>query len=365
MAIKKYNGRDITLAAMLKVHYFPYLEHSNAPSTGEGNSQPEKGGYRRNRFLYQYFKRDVLPHAGQRFDHIFQGKAKEAADTRLYRIFFMGNSLAYGFGIDPHERYYSLLEKDLNERGQVSVIPAAVSAINSTQENVLFHLAVLPQKPDFVVTINGWNDVMMPAIFSLRPGDPMTMSALYGKYDQVFFNLVMRVCKRSTLASRFVTRLLERDRKDFLKTFRSDNVFRESLSRSIVNVYMQNLETVAEGCRLRGIKFLHILQPSGDVLWERYEDRFPPPVRDEFQKRMNDYPWAALNLGPFITEIYGKIKSEIAKRPWAADSHDPIEALSLDHFTDPVHLNPAGQSVLACELKKIIEPRIEYKEKTA
>jgi lysophospholipase L1-like esterase len=359
-----YHGRDITLAAMIKVHYFPYLEHSNIPAPGEGKSQPEKSGYRKNRFMYQYTKKEILRHAGQRFDHIYQDKTLDAANTDLYRVFFMGNSLAYGFGIDLPNRYYSILQRDFDVKKQnIRIIPAAVSAINSTQENILFHMAVLPQKPNFVVLINGWNDVMLPAIFNIRPGDPMTMSPLYGKYDHLFFNLLIRVCQKSNLASRLVTKLLESDRKDFINLFNNDLEFRDSISQSIVNVYMHNLETIAEGCRYRGIEFLHVLQPSGDVLWERSKDQFSHEQQKSFLERMDDYPWAKLKLGPFLSELYSRICTEIAKKEWASDSYDPMAAFSLDHFSDPVHLNQEGQVVLAKELEKLIEHRISNRRR--
>lgn len=347
---------DLTLASANLVYYQPYLEHANLPTIGPGETEPEKAGYSKARLMYQYRRNALVGSAGERFAHVFQGEEKSTADRFVDRMFVLGGSVAFGQGASGPDRYYKQLEARLG--GKWRVIPAALGAINSTQENIILHLVVLPLQPDFVVILDGWNDVVLPSLFSVRPGDPMTMSTLYQKYFHPLFNLRVALAKRSWLANKLLLRSLRLDRREFLDFLEREPKFRENLLDSAARVYVNNLETMIESCRARGIRVLHALQPSADVMLAREASRFTDAEKQDYEERMSSIPWANMGLRSFIDEAYRKIELQIAARPWAKESIGFNGELSLSQFVDPVHLNAEGQRALAAVLARHLGPRL-------
>lgn len=342
---------DISLAAITKVHYLPYLEHSNFSFASSPNEVAELSGYQKNRFLYQYTKKEIQKSSADRFNFIFQNNLINK--NHAFKTFFLGNSLAYGFGVAKENKYYTLLQKEY-ENTNIQIIPSAVSAINSTQENILLHTTILPNSPQLVFIINGWNDIAMPPIFGVRPGDPMTMSSLYCKYESTIFNFLLKVSKKSKIISRWITNNIIKDRNDYLALLLNDKDFQICLKDSIINILMSNLEIMIESCSKRNISVIHMLQPSADLNWKRYKFKNSAESQISFSTRMQKYPWASLNLGGFIAEMYEAAIQEIRKKKWSSCSYDIQDWFNLDDFLDPVHLNESGHKKMSNALKEII-----------
>jgi lysophospholipase L1-like esterase len=348
---------DLTLASANMVYYQPYLEHANLPTIGDGESEPERAGYFKSRLMYQYRRSALLGSAGERFAHVFQGEDKNTANRQVDRLFVLGGSVAFGQGAEGGDRYFKQLEGRLG--GNWRVIPAALGAINSTQENIILHLVVLPLQPDCVLILDGWNDVVLPSLFSVRPGDPMTMSTLYQKYFHPLFNLRIFLAKRSWVANKLLLRSLRLDRREFLDFLQREPKFREDLLESAARVYVSNLQTMMESCRARGIRVIHALQPSADVMLTRESARFTAAEKEAYQERMDSIPWANMGLRSFIDEAYRKIELQIAGHPWAKDSISFKGEFQLDQFADPVHLNANGQKTLAEILARHLGSRLQ------
>ncbi len=336
---------------MTKVHYLPYIEHSNFSFANDPTEVVKMSGYSKNRFLYQYTKKEVQKSSADRFNFVFQNSLSEIESS--FKTFFLGNSLAYGFGVAKENKYYSLLQKHYHN-SHIQIIPSAISAINSTQENILLHTAILPKSPQLVIIINGWNDIVMPPIFGIRPGDPMTMSSLYSKYESSLFNFLLTLSKKSKTVSRWITNNIIKDRSDYMSLLFNDLDFKLCLTDSITNILVSNLETMIESCSKRNISVVHMLQPSADLNWKKYRFNNSEKSQMEFKDRMSKYPWASLNLGDYISELYESLQIEISKKSWGYCSHDIQNWFSLDDFLDPVHLNAAGHQKLATGLKGVI-----------
>ncbi len=345
--VKRVSKRDTTLDATSALFYMPYLEHCNIPPLGAGTTEPERAGYSLGRLMYQYRRREVLQSSGDRFHHIFQHKLASAKDPGAFRIFTMGASTAFGHGAAPEERYYSLLEKAIRRPFPVAVVPAAVSAINSTQQSILFNLTLLPLKPDCIILIDGWNDIGLPSLFSVRPGDPMNISTLYQKYHHNVFNLMLTLGAKSSWVDKRIMRRLQADRADFLKYFFADGGFQRDVLASIVNVYLSNLDNIVENCRLRKIDILHFIQPSADVLLERRKTGISEKEHEAYTERVAHLPWAHVGLSPFLNKAFTALEEGIKSRPWNTVSQSLLTEFTLDDYLDPAHLNKQGQAKLA------------------
>ena len=363
--IRIIRSRDVTLDSTTKLHYLPYLEHSNLASLGEGKTEPERAGYSRGRLMYIYKKTQLVKHAGERFQHVFHHKAERAPDTSAFRIFVLGGSAAMGHGAEVEDRYYTLLEKKLRRPYKVEVIPAGLSALCSTQSNVIFNLVVLPQKPDLVLVFDGWNDIALSSLFSVRPGDPMNISTLYRKYYHPFFNLVLALGAKSSFVEQRIVSALRKDRDEFIRHFLTNKDFAAQALQSVANVYLSNLENIVEGCRLRKVPVLHSFQPSSDLLLERFPGRFTEASKKSYFDRISHQAWANTGLGPFWERAYELLERGVRAKPWADSSVFTHETFSIDHFLDPVHLNPDGQAHLAQRLFELIDPILPALEKPA
>lgn len=362
--IKKQSIRDETLVPTQHVFYVPYLEHSNFPSLWEGDTEPERAGYRLRRLSYQFHPRQVLQHSGERFEALFHDRIKESKDQKRLRIFFLGASTARGFGhgVNIDNCYHRLLESNLSKHS-AACIPVAAGGFNSTQENLLFHLAVLPNNPDFVILLDGWNDIFLPANLAVRPGDPMTMSVLYQKYHGYFFNLLTALARRNPWIRRRLLGVLDRDKKEFIGEFVSSQEVRRIIADSIINVYLGNMKTIVEGCQLRDIPVLHVLQPSAD--WILVNNLQDSKSAESYRNRISSIGWANHGLESFIASVYGDMMSGIKAQSWAQGvALDLQSKFELGHFADPVHLNEEGNAHLCELLTPIVEATLQQNSAT-
>ncbi|MFC1836122.1 hypothetical protein ACFL2Q_15615 [Thermodesulfobacteriota bacterium] len=98
-----------------------------------------------------------------------------AVDSKdVTRVFVIGGSAAYGSGASSTDtRWYMELERLLSKglKRQVRLIPAAMGAYVSTQERMVLELIVLPRRPDCVIILNGYNDLVNCLTYCTRPGD--------------------------------------------------------------------------------------------------------------------------------------------------------------------------------------------------
>lgn len=293
-------------------------------------------GYAPSGVLYQYRGGEVRS-SGEMFDGIFQHARAAVDDRRALRVFFLGASVAFGWGVADEEKYFARLEGMLQRPYPLRAIPAAIPAINTTHENVLFHLTVLPHAPDVVVIINGWNDVMHPFQFGVRPGDPYYTSQLFSRHSDLFFNLRLWLSRRSQLYGNLFSQRISAEVERFQRELMAPEAQarREQLRESIVAVYLANMRQVIESCVLRHIPVLLVLQPLPD---------YAKKLRGE------------AGYDTFLTDAYDRLRQELTTQPWAREHFvDVLEKMRPGDYLDPLHFNAGGQQQFATALQPALE----------
>jgi hypothetical protein len=82
----------------------------------------------------------------------------DTMDMSAVRIFVVGGSVAHG-GSPLETTYFSQLQRSLQANYPIQVIAASIGGGSSTEALVLFALTALPNRPDMVVILDGWNDL--------------------------------------------------------------------------------------------------------------------------------------------------------------------------------------------------------------
>ena len=348
-ALAQLLRRKAGLNTTSSVHFLPYLELCNIPSPGPAASEPERSGYQRGAFLLQYRLPTVLESTAERFQHLFQDRHVEAHDPAKRRIFVVGASVTFGEGLSVEDRYYSMLERKIGDPS-VRVIPVGVNGAVSTQENLLLHLAVLPLKPDMVIFINGWNDIGIPLLFAARPGDPMNISALYRKYYDSSFNLLLKLAKNFVFFDKLLLKRLWHDRDAFIQYLRDNQEFRDGLRRSIVNIFLSNVKTMVESCHARGIPVLHVIQPCVEPLIRDLK-KLTEEERKKYEDQLKAAPWwSRVDLNDFLCDTLYELEAQTKRQPWGAQSISLLDKFAIDDFLDTAHLNARGSAKLSDEL---------------
>jgi lysophospholipase L1-like esterase len=246
------------------------------------------------------------------------------------RIVSLGDSRTFGWGMAPAETYSGLLEQLLQTRlgnkKQVEVINAGVNAWSFPQMKVYLRDEALKFNPDFVIL-----------------ADANLWTQFSEKSDPAFIKSFM-----------WRVRL-----KNFLRRF--------ALYHYFVEV---QLKEVYERYRTRFIP----VDPKQDQLFKEQQQKDPESL---FKNSINDLCELALNhhvrpiviFLPTLTELEGgktssvlRAKQEITRRlaipliDLTPDLERQGKALYLE--ADPVHLNAAGNRIVAQRLAETIGPLV-------
>lgn len=259
-----------------------------------------------------------------RWDFLFQDRATIAHSTKPLRIFAVGGSVAWGTGASSTEtRWYVLLEQKLaRELGRpVYIVPAAMGSYVSTQERLVLELAVLPQKPDAVLILDGFNDAIAPA-YGARPGDPYNMGSFYGRqltpgseWLASWSHLYRRF--REGRAAAEVARL------------QADLVHSPAAyGASVAKVYGENVLAMQKRCKQEGVPCVTFVQPARAMTARRLGRSSGSAVDD------------------LTVAAYDAIREAGLPVVDLTASFDGVGSA----FTDPCHFGDAGHAVLAAAM---------------
>jgi lysophospholipase L1-like esterase len=240
-------------------------------------------------------------------------------DPGEFRVLSLGDSYAFGYGVELEQSYGKLLERQLSHEfpeRRFSVINAGVSGYGTKQQTLSFRRLYGPLQPDFVLaTFTAGNDVKNNAEFEeqRRTGMQTPMSWL-GRNS----NLVRLVLKVTFPAWYFM-----------------DNRDRGEIEHTIAL-----LKELEGDLRDTGIPYLMLVIPARHQIRPEVEPGARMLLRlglDELVFRQNrsvtehfrrdNVPY--LDLWPALV---------------AQDSTSPVS------FTEDMHLNPLGHAVVAKEI---------------
>ncbi len=197
-----------------------------------------------------------------------------------YRIFLFGNSTIMGTGSTVSLAAY--LEKALNVQGEkrFEVITGGDDGFNSGQELSRLAMETLYYHPDMVITFNGVADAFMSSFLNDRKPN----THIHGK-------VIKESLKRNSLHNQSLIEVNISSLDFFLRRFYSYHILNASFSkigiqltdpysiedqklfdnslmnapvfdRRGVDVFLENLVSISAICNVRGIRTIHLLQPT-------------------------------------------------------------------------------------------------------
>lgn len=328
--------------SMLAVPFQPYLMFGaqygwleNADYEGMlAREGPAAFGYRPAAGTYLYDFTQPVDAVADRGAFLFADQPlADDPEADALRVFVIGASVARGVGASsPYRAWPALLERALSQElgREVRLVSAAVDAYVSTQERLVLRLLVLPRCPDAVLFLDGWNDAAMPAMFGVRPGDPVTQGLLYQRFYAPLSGVAQLLASRSAVVRYLVHRrilgTLDAHRGALVAA--PDGVARYAAGTA--SVYVDNVRRMLNACRRRGLPCAAFLQPARSL---------QRPTGDPSS------PWAAQET--LERAAYAAMRERLAAA--GAGMHDLSDLFdpARDWFVDPVHFGDAGQAAVA------------------
>jgi lysophospholipase L1-like esterase len=268
----------------------------------------------------------------------FDGKKVTAQKTQNeFRIFILGGSVAQGYGAStPNKKYYKILEKKLNEnkperiKKNFSVISAGRLGYVSGQELALLINGVLDFKPDMTIHLNGANDVITVSQYNESPGFPF------------YFQRLKKALEASKLEKELDQTLgkstLLTDLKNMLKKYKTSSI--NLTTTNIVRHYKRNMLAAAQLLKANGVDSYLFLQPLLPFKSKKSSNEI------KFTKTSRAQ---AIRVWKSTYPLMGNSLKEISKSTgikWK-DLGNAFNEEKKTVFTDSVHLNDLGQTLLA------------------
>lgn len=339
----------------LSGHYYVFL-NSRRGLEVRSKEGPAASGYVRRGGIYVYEPDRVIESASDRLDWLFRNDYSrytvEEMDgdlgpgSRSVRIFVIGGSAAMGtLALGPNskrETWHAILEKKLRDHFQferIYIFNAAVGGFASTQERLVFELALQSRRPDMVIALNGANDTWLPLARGGRPGDPYQLCGRYALYyDDSLLRTLARhsYMARNLLQEAWPAMALKKREKRILSDPKRCDIFAESIR----NVYCRNVELLLRRFRQEQVEGLVFLQPLRCLCEDKSRQ-----VTEEDRARCGF-------VGTVYDHIARHFRNDKPERRFVDLAH--TFSGESDHFRDWCHLDNEGQRILADDMFPIV-----------
>lgn len=338
------------------------------------------------------FAREDITHNAQGFRRRSEVARQKPPGT--VRVFFLGGSAAYGCeGLYTHidDRFTRLydnetidfyLEQKLNSelpQKHWEVINAAVNEYRLHQHLALLLSRLLQYDPDYVILMDGHNDVSglvaagpdydPYAVTSYREefesvanprtfGDWIAMNTAWLRNNSVFYASLERRLSR-------VTQLSQGQRQTEQSRQVSNPVRLEDLSPQEQQQYRTNwneldkyarlARQIHQVCRLDNVQVAFAMQPELILSRKQYAGS---------EQRLADYhrqrygPMVIYSYETFFPEITRQLREAGAEEGFpVVDLTDAFDDSSIQTFSDYCHMTPDGNRIVADRLFADLEPR--------
>ena len=311
------------------------------------------------------------------YGFIHNGNRERTTISKLnnsYRIFIIGGSAAMGMGASDNSKTIAAqLENELNKQGakNYEVINAACGGYCSWHSVIKLSLELLNLKPNMIIDISGWNDMVHSSWGDKNQGNwienhdrsiedvALSLMSLQGKLN--FRDLLLIRLRETKIFQYLKSKFLNLFNRNFtpkdIAWGHEKNKFK--FRKNGVENYIRNLRTISGICESHKIKFLNIIQPSPIWIYLKNNDYINNDHKTskdiiEYFKRDKKFEEVCSNFLIYLRELY----QNSTKNSWSVFDLADSDIFEIYDWIDHVHLSDKGQYKLA---KYISEMYIDFK----
>jgi lysophospholipase L1-like esterase len=273
----------------------------------------------------------------------------DAKEPGVIRVVTLGESSTFGYHDRDDETYPHYLQQILNEssagKQRYEVINLGIPHINSEQIVSLFIAEALPLQPDVITLYAGWNDS-----------------------GREVLDVVDRRKNLSRLYEGLRSKLLTVAILDSLLYYAGGQHYTPEDLQNLAGAqqfFIEHVEAIHKECLKRGILFIPATQQSDSQMVPR-EQMHGLTYEQEAAQMRKQLESEGLPRRAISFMVHHGVMQ--ALRQWADREHvmlvDEIAALDQDRddLLTYVHLNAAGNRVVAKELGKAIQEQLEARD---
>ena len=267
----------------------------------------------------------------------------------------------------------------------VEVLNGAVGDYASSQSLLYFITELVQYRPDIVVCLDGFND-FSHSTWGTKFGNGMWLPNTTRSFDDSLSAVLSwdgSLDKKTTreIERRWNPRVIRREWRRVKREGRAaatthgalamvwDDPSTWSFKREAVKWYLENSQSLRGVCEARGIRLLHVVQPS--LLWPQnnpsteseatllslFDERLPKlsrlaPTYFEELSRAFGCQLQKQRTDPLV----GLMRQEgflISGAHW-------LDGRTTDMFSDPIHYNDAGQEMIALRLAELLSEGLSW-----
>ncbi len=247
----------------------------------------------------------------------------------------LGGSTAAGAGVRAVEDAYFTRASALTE---LRIESAGYPGYMSSQELLLVTFQILPRRPQHVISLGGYNDVILAPAEDLPPGYPTNWRGLQVRVEHPEYACLAHLARAAGfpgLGGLYWHRRIGAGGGPQQWSPNSEEAIareRELRPRRF-EIWANNITAMARLCDAAGIAFTCVAQPNGYAVGARFKF----------------YPWNAAEeerYGRDLWPAFVQFARDTCERE-RITFLDATTAVSPEHFIDPAHFNAQGHEELA------------------
>jgi len=301
-------------------------------------------------------------------------------DEGTYRIFFMGGSSAASYHAESNSQTIAaFLERFLNNDDSLKeaykakrfeVINAGRSGYFSTQELLFAILDLNYYKPDMIITFDGYNEWRMSIEADWEPHLHMYSKTLINGFNRAQSVLGLSSMIAGTIRqhivsawnhvfhyTKFMLKAVVYKIKSFMGSrgkirYRKYPVDRASIvNEKSIDVYRENLINFVGIYKIRGVKYIALLQPTFGL--------YKNTLGEHEKKILREYGYAKEHKASYFARLK-KLFSSLAAEYGSEDTRiDDMTGLfkneTGDIYLDFCHYNERGNELIAGNIYEVIK----------
>lgn len=295
-------------------------------------------------YLYYMFEPDSQE---GRNEYGFYTDKHRTKSEKLFRIVLVGGSVAKNLGKSKDKDGYLILEKALNQALQtdtVEVINAGTAGYVLEQEFILTQLVLQKYKPDLIIGLDGYNDLMAfklnrhaESITSFPPQNWRDFNAVeQGKHNNSFLSRITPLVRNNIRAIEYFTRLAKGKNYNDLSDVTENQIFR------LGKEYYSLMNDLRDFSNAKEIDFYGFLQP---VKW--YDRKASYYVRDN----------GVDNNKKILSSIYHEFEKLYSKDSELFSLTDVLDG-QQQVYTDDTHMTAEGHKLLSIKIAELLKNKI-------